>query len=279
MNSFSKNIKLIRNYIYNNTLYMNTLNNKNILKLYSKFNMNYIKSNNMTTDMVVYGTNLSYINNLSNYSNNIKYMINIPNNIMSIIVGILLTNGHIEYKSKKNLDIKQDWEIYSRFKLKTSMDNIEYMIYIYMLLSHYCVSMPKLKINRMRGKTYKVLELNTMALPCFTMLRKHFYNKRIKIVPNDLYDLLTYESLAHMIMNSGSYSNKNKRGIYLNLYSFTTKELITIMNILNIKFNLDVTLHKSMNKYTIYINLNKSKLYSNINKYIIINSMRNKFKM
>ncbi|OUM56055.1 hypothetical protein BVG19_g5720 [[Candida] boidinii] len=115
----------------------------------------------------------------------------------------------------------------------------------------------------------------TRALPCITLLRYKFYNGRIKIIPEDIYDYLNYESLAHMIMCDGSLSKGS--GIILNLQSFTTKELILLMNVFKIKFDIDCTLHKSRNKYVIYIRTESvKKIYPFIQSYIV-GSMKHKF--
>ena len=111
-------------------------------------------------------------------------------------------------------------------------------------------------------------------MPCFTVLRDIFYRGRIKIIPDNLYDLLTYEGLAHIIMGDGAFKFK---GITLNLQSYSIKELILFMNVLKIKFNIDCTLQKSRNQYTVYIKVNSAKiLYPKIKKFIVP-SMRYKF--
>lgn len=66
-------------------------------------------------------------------------------------------------------------------------------------------------------------------------------------------------------------------GLNLNLQSYLIKELILIINILKIKFDLNCTLHKSRNSYTIYIRVESIKrLYTHINKYIL-SSIKYKF--
>ena len=100
-----------------------------------------------------------------------------------------------------------------------------------------------------------------------TILRNIFYLNGKKIIPLDLYNLLTYEGLAHIIMSDGSFKSK---GINLNLQSFSLKELIFFINILKIKFDLDCTLHKSRYQYTVYIKVaSVKKLYPYIKEYII----------
>jgi hypothetical protein len=62
-------------------------------------------------------------------------------------------------------------------------------------------------------------------------------------------------------MGDGS---KRNNGITLCTDSFTLKEVIILMNILKIKFNIDTTIHKEKNYFRIYINkdnLNKIKPY------------------
>ncbi len=263
---FSKDNMLIINNYFNNIFY--TLYN-----YYNKYNNNnnnkYYIINNNIKDLVIYGLNLESNVNKPNFLKDIINIINIPNNLLYIIVGILLIDGQINYSSKKNLDNKNIIDINCKFKLKLSIKNKEYLIYVYKLLEHYCISIPKLKKDIIRGKEYLKLEFYTRSLPCFTLLRKHFYKGRIKIVPNDLYDLLNYESLAHIIICNSSFI-KNK-GIYLNILSFLLKEIIFIINIFIIKFNLNCTLHKlNNNNYIIYIKFKSIKLlYNNIKNYIL----------
>lgn len=283
----NKNKKLIRNYqkINNNNIIKTYLNINNIIiidiykgnlyDIYPRSNRNYIQPNNINKELVVYGYNLESCVGIPLYTNIVKHIVGIPNNILYIITGILLTDGWIDYLSKKDLDKKTIIEINCRFRLKQSIIHSEYLIYVFILLSHYCISYPKIKIAKVKGKSYNQLEFYTRSLPCFTILRYIFYNGRVKIVPNNLYDLLNYESLAHIIICDGSFVKGG--GLYLNLQSFLTKELIFIINILKIKFNLNCLLHKSRNKYLIYIRVESVKrLFPIIYKYILP-SIRYKF--
>ena len=67
-------------------------------------------------------------------------------------------------------------------------------------------------------------------------------------------------------MCDGSFTSK---GITLNLQSFSIEELIRFINVLKIKFDIDCTLHKSRNHYTVYIRFDSAKkLYHKIKNYI-----------
>ena len=305
--SFSKIIKMIKKYILNIYIYIiklyNTrtyyvssglhslipLNyNKSLLDIFKRSNKYYIEPNYINKELVIYGTNLETSLNIKEYTQIVRNMVNIPNNIIYILIGVILTDGYISYSSKKDLDKSifnnksKDLEYVNgiitkhncRFRFKQSIKHMEYVLYLYNILKHYCKRPPYIKIDRVNGKKHIAIEFYTMSLPCFSLLKYKLYNHRVKIIPNDIYNYLNYESLAHMIMCDGAFSNK---GLTLNLQSFTLKELILLLNILKIKFNLDCSIHKSRHQYVLYIKVHSVKdLYKNIYKYIIP-SMRYKF--
>lgn len=132
---------------YNNNIIMPDLYKGNLYNIYPRSNKYYIKPNYICKKLVVYGTNLESNVNKPIYTNIVKSIVNIPNNILYIMVGILLTDGTIEYLSKKDIHNKNLINTNSRFKLKQSIIHSEYLLYVYQLLSHYCISPPKLKID------------------------------------------------------------------------------------------------------------------------------------
>ena len=90
----------------------------------------------------------------------------------------------------------------------------------------------------------------TRVYPCFTEWYHLFYQEGKKVVPLDLYNMLTYEALAHWIMGDGT---KVYKGLTLQTQSFTVKECVFIISILIHKFNLKCSLHMQRNLPTIYI--------------------------
>lgn len=100
-------------------------------------------------------------------------------------------------------------------------------------------------------------------MPCFSYYFYKFYNQNRKIVPLDLFELLTSEALAHWICCDGT---KTYKGITLHTQSFTIKEVVFIINILIYKFNLKCSLHLQRNQPTIYIS---SKSMENLQPQIL----------
>ena len=57
--------------------------------------------NNKSTNLVIYGSNLGSTVNFIYYNRFIRNIINIPINLNSIILGIILSDGHL-FKNKAN---------------------------------------------------------------------------------------------------------------------------------------------------------------------------------
>ena len=106
------------------------------------------------------------------------------------------------------------------------------------------------------------LSFTTRSLDCVTELYDLFYQDGKKIVPKNLYELLTWEGLVHWIEGDGTYSS----GITLQTQCFTLEEVVFIINVLIIKFGLECSIHKQYNFSLLYI---KSKsLKKNMHKLL-----------
>lgn len=121
------------------------------------------------------------------------------------------------------------------------------------------------------GNIYYSVQTSTRSYPCFTQLYNTFYPNGIKVVPNDIFDLLTPISLAYWAMDDGSIS-KEKYGFLLHTQGFTLQEVILLINVLKIKFDLDCTAQKSRDKYLLYIKSQSIKKFIKLVKPYFQNS-------
>ena len=78
-----------------------------------------------------------------------------------------------------------------------------------------------------------------------------YINSKVKTIKLDLYDNLDPISIAYWIMRYGA---KKDKGIILCTDCFSLKEVIILMNILKIKYNVNSTIHLEKKKPRIYIN-------------------------
>ena len=245
------------------------INNRNLLIRFPRSSLNYLPPNFLCKELVIYGTNLISTINYPYYNKIVRYMIHLPSRVFYPLIGILLSDGNISVKS--NSLYKDN----GRFRFKQSITNYEYVHTVFCLVVHYCSSYPRFIKTRVNRKDFYGIEIITRSLPCFLELYKKFYFKGKKRIPDDLYDYLTYEGLAHWIMGDGSFVKGG--GLYLNTHSFTIKECVFLMNILYIKFGLSTTLHMQRNLPVIYIRIKSVKTIYPFVFPFIIPSMRYKF--
>ena len=81
-------------------------------------------------------------------------------------------------------------------------------------------------------------------MPCFTELYSLFYPSGVKVIPNNIYELLTPVALAHVIMGDGS---RQRHGLILCTDSYSVSDIVRLINVLIIKYRLDCTLRYHTN--------------------------------
>ena len=275
ISSILNSIKLMAN-VKQKVKYMNEnmtsriiLKNKNTLNLLDRFprsNRKYLSENKKCKELVIFGSNLNSTVNYPPYTSIVRYMVKIPYSLQSLIIGILISDGWLQINKIGN----------TRLSLKQSFDKSEYVFFIFNKLSHYCSTYPYITRTRLNGRIFKGIAFTTRTYPCFTEYYNIFYKNKIKIVPLELYEMMTYEVLAHWIMCDGT---RSYNAIVLQTQSFTVKECVFIISILIHKFNLNCSINIQRNQPTIYIS---SKSIKKIKPFILpffTPSMKYKFNL
>nr|YP_009663723.1 hypothetical protein [Dactylella tenuis]QCW06860.1 hypothetical protein [Dactylella tenuis] len=207
-------------------------------------------------DIVLWGSNLGLT--LGGRLTRIQAsMTKIPPYVQSVIIGLILSDGWMQLPS----DSKN-----ARLGFKQSTKNSPYVWSVFFLLSHYCSSFPYINTGVRKGKPFSGLVFQTRQLPCLTDIYNLFYKNKIKIIPSNIYDLLTPVGLAHWIMGDGSAVNK---GLVLCTDSFSLEQTTLLLNVLVIKYELDCTLWNQSSNWRIHI---KRKSMPKL-KSIVINHM------
>jgi len=187
-----------------------------------------------------------------------RNMIVLPSYQYSVIVGLLLSDGWLIIPSATNIS--------PRLGLSQSLSHFKYVWFVFNALSHYCDNFPVLRERKRGTKTLWCVDVVTGALPCFSEIYSLFYVNKIKVIPHNIYELFTPVVFAHLIMGDGGFKSK---GIFLCADSYSIQDVVRLMNVLIIRYDLKCTLHKSYENYRIYISRNSSYFFS----FFLINKL------
>jgi hypothetical protein len=117
--------------------------------------------------------------------------ISLPDEVKEILIGILLGDAHINRRSPTSN---------SRLIYGQTTKHKEYFDLVYNIFKPLCVSNHKpyfnQSIDKRNNEKYYSFQFTTMQLPCFNLYREIFYILGKKIIPNNIYELLTPRGLA-----------------------------------------------------------------------------------
>lgn len=253
-------------YLNNNTYIYKSNDNKNILIYKDKYKSNkevilynYQISDDKYDNINIYKKyHYSYQKGIIKNIN--RNMLQLNPYLKSMLIGILLSDGWI--------NIKKGWN--PCIGLKQSINNFNYIWWIFCELSYLCSNIPYISKNIKKSKLFYNISFQTRRLICFNDLFNLFYNNNInnkKIIKEDLIHYLNYIVLSHWIMGKGI---KTKKGLILCTDNFTLKETIMLINMLLIKLNIISTIIKYKNNNRIYINGNElNKIKYKLEPYFI----------
>jgi hypothetical protein len=114
------------------------------------------------------------------------------NDIRDVLIGILLGDAHIVKRSPTG----NSRLVYAQ----TAIAHKAYFEYVYSFFTSFCVKgyIPQSRIVRDKrtNKIYSAVSFTTMQLPCLNVFRELFYLSNVKIVPENIHELLTAKGLA-----------------------------------------------------------------------------------
>jgi len=106
---------------------------------------------------------------------------------------------------------------------------------------HYCNTGPKLASYVRVDRISYALGVFTRSLACFTELHCLFYPEGVKVIPQNIYDLLTPVALAHLIIGDGQALH---HGLNICTNNFSNQDVVRLMNVLMIRYRLEYTIFK-----------------------------------
>lgn len=151
-------------------------------------NRDYLKGDSNCTSLVLYGINLQSNVGRGRFSPLLANLLMLNNYLYGVIIGVMLSEGWL---MKTNINSQ------ARFAIKQSLNNFPYIWFLFNLLAPFCSSYPSLTSSTLNRILFYGVQLTTRSLPCFTEIYYLFYPNGIKIVPLDIFNLLTIQGLAH----------------------------------------------------------------------------------
>lgn len=206
----------------------------------------FCDGSNKNLSLVEWGKNLPSLVGCGRLGKQESNMIKIPYYQKSVIIGLLLSDGWliIPVSTRKN----------ARLGFSQSLSHSSYVWFVFNILLHYCNNLPNLRKRNRSGIPLYSLEFFTRVLSCFTQLHSLFYPKGVKIIPENIYDLLTPVALAHLIMGDGQTS---RHGLVLCTNSYSIQDVVRLMNVLMIRYRLECNIREFRSnrklEYMIYI--------------------------
>ena len=163
--------------------------------------------------------------------------------VISVIVGSLLGDGYAERLQNGGV----------RVRFRQQVKHKEYIFWLHGFLYErgYCTKNLHVLFEQKYGdKTYQAYRFGTLGFSSLMWLYKLFYtNKKVKVIPKNISELLTPLALAIFIMDDGTW----KPGVRIATNCFTKEEVELLSLALDSKFNLKSSLHKNNSNYQLYI--------------------------
>jgi len=145
------------------------------------------------------------------------------------MVGLLLGDGTLRKKYEGGS---------TYFKFAQGQVNSDYLHHVFDIFKHagyVLMDAPSPGKSVVKGKVYQWYQFSTQSIPAWNALHALWYVNGVKVVPANIFDLLTPVSLAYWHMDDGGW---NKGGINLNTNSFTKAEVTLLAEVLRTKFGL-----------------------------------------
>ncbi|CCO27487.1 LAGLIDADG homing endonuclease (mitochondrion) [Rhizoctonia solani AG-1 IB] len=177
-----------------------------------------------------------------------KSQFTLSDELKEILVGLILGDLHI-FKNPTNV----------RLMFKQGICNKDYLMHLYEIFSAYCSSEPNFTNaapDKRTGVVYTGIYFNTYSLPCFNEFYNLFYKGGVKIVPSNIFELLTPLGLAYFICDDGLFDKWNKT-VKLCTENFIESDVDLLITVLENKLNLECRKEKRGKGFRIVIK-NKS---------------------
>lgn len=191
-----------------------------------------------------------------------------PPHQFDVIIGSLLGDGRLECRS-----IGKRHSITARLRIHQSDKQKEYVFWKYEILKNLVSEGPrKIKAghDQKRNKDHYSWYFHTKSFEYLGILHRYFYRNNVKILPENIFELLTPQALAVWFMDDGSNTNESYT---MNTHCFSLNDQLRVIKFLQEKFDIRATVIKDRSKLKIRIGAHDYQKFNRIIESHIIPSM------
>ncbi|MEA3463665.1 MAG: LAGLIDADG endonuclease [Patescibacteria group bacterium] len=183
-----------------------------------------------------------------------------------IIIGSLLGDGRLECRSKSGN---------ARLRMHHGEKQKEYLFWKYDIFKNITTCKPRRITweDKKRNVCCVSWYFHTLTLKELRDFHLLFYKEGKKVLPSNLYKLLTPLALAVWTMDDGDNS---KNSLRYNIQSFNRNEQELIKRILKRKYDINANLNKDRNNYRLRVDLESTQRLIRIIQPFIIPSIKYK---
>ena len=102
----------------------------------------------------------------------------------------------------------------------------------------------------LNGRRYPCVQFVTRTDPVFSIWRDRFYRGRRKVVPRNIEDLLSPDSIAVWLMDDGT---AERSGVSFQTHGFEIEEAHPLANVLRARFGLETSVMRSKGAGIVYV--------------------------
>lgn len=189
-----------------------------------------------------------------------------------VIIGSLLGDARLECRSKGI----RVFPITARLRIQQSEKQKDYVFWKCQILNDFVSRGPR-KImvwhDKKRNKYHYSWYFHTKSSEGFGLLHQYFYRNEVKILPENIFELITPRALAIWFMDDGS---NTKESLVLNTHCFPRTDQLRVIRFLRDRYNVVATLVKDRSKLKIRIGKSEYQKFINLVKPFVIPSMNYK---
>ena len=190
------------------------------------------------------------------------------------LIGTILGDGNLRFVSRNRE---------ASFITDHGENQKAYVFWKYEIMKNWVLTEPK-ELNRIyhkdKSRKLRSFRFSTISHPEFTSLYNLFYKNGVKIIPDNIKDILKSPfSLAVWLMDDG---NKNHQAVFLNTQQFSKNEQEILRECIAHNFGLETTInkhwaYKGKQLYRIRVDTKSTKKLYELVKDFLLSSMRYKF--